>query len=231
MLSKRAVWLPPLMRDWLRQIAPLILALVIVLAAWYGLFLSVATPIWVPMIATAIAILGAIGTAVPSIRNMPVWDLIAWDNKQSLPTASPEDEHNTQLLGRAARAIASRKPDRARAALSAVDTSSSWNTFVVRYLSGQADLLEKKKPDTEELRRMVEGFESVYRSTASIMLAALDGGCEWMDGRDWRAPFVACRTSLNIAPSVWRGLLPVRYFVIMLAAAQLVPWAWWLWGQ
>jgi hypothetical protein len=216
---------------WFTQGAPPILALAFVVAASYGLILSVATPMWVPIAATAVALLGAIVTAVPSARNMPAWDLIAWENKVTLPEVKPDQQQNTQFVGRAAQAMAIRKPDRVRAALSQVDRPSAWISFLTGYLSGQADILEKRKPDTVELRADIEHLEDAYRPTARIMLAALEGGCEWLARSDWRAPFVACRADLNIKPSIWRGLLPVRYFVIMLAAAQLVPWAWWLWGN
>jgi hypothetical protein len=204
-------------------------ALVLVVAAGFGNYVWAAIPLYVPVLATVVAVLGAAAGTIPFVRTMPVWDLIAWDNKRPLPKGDTEQRANYQVLARVVRAIATRRPDRARAALRQVEGPSGWALFLSQYLSGQADLLQKRRTDTGALKGMIDGLEEAYRPTAKIMLAALDGGAEWLEGRDWRVPFVVCRAELNIEPSIWRGLLPVRYFVILLMAFQLVPWAYWFW--
>jgi hypothetical protein len=230
-LSRHAVWLPPMTREALRQSIPAVVALVVVAASGYGLVLSVSTPIYVPVLATLVALSGAIAATLPFVRTMPVWNLIAWDNKRQLPKESTEQQANYEALARALGAIRARDSKRARSALLQVESPSGWASFVVEYLSGEISLLEKTRPETEALRRVIETLDEQYRPTGMAMLAALEGGCEWLEGRDWRAPFADCLTELNIRASIWRGLLPVRLIVILLAAAQLIPWAWWLWGQ
>ena len=228
--SKGAVWLPPLVGEWWKQLIPVFLAQALIFSTWSGFFLSVATPVYVPIAATLIAFLGAIVATVPHRRNMPVWDLIAWDNKRSLPASGPAQRDNARVVGRAIAAIWAGNPEGARATLTELNDPSEWVSFVALYVSGLASLLQRSKPETVPLREMIQTLDEGFRPTAMIMLAALEGGDAWLDGGDWRAPFSACRIELNIKPSTWRGLLPVRNGLIALAATPLIPWAWWLWG-
>lgn len=95
--SKRAVWLPPLVGEWWKQMTPWLLAQACIFITWNVGSRS-------PYLATSVtlaAVVGATAMTFPYVRNMVVWDLIAWDNKRVLPPGPLDQQRNTLPIGAA----------------------------------------------------------------------------------------------------------------------------------
>jgi hypothetical protein len=227
--SRRAVYLPPLTREWWLQRLPGSAAVGAI-----GVAILFVSPYsgssMVPIAATGIAILGALCSTLPFTRSWPVWDLIQWENKRTLPKARPDQAANLACLVRAGRAVTSRRPAAVRAELRDLAEPDSWVIVVAEFLKGEADIMEGTPPHTALLRERLPLLDGDYLPSAKVMLAVLDSGSEWLAGRDWRPRLVTCRTELGIHFSLWRALFPVRNVLILLAAMPVVPWAWFAWG-
>jgi hypothetical protein len=220
-------WLPPLARE--RRL--LAAGSVVALAVMVVLCIVGEDPKTeaVPIAATAVALVACVSLLAPFRRSWPVWDLLVWENR--LPTGgdSPGQSANLAVIQRAAGLVAEH-PEGVPAELEELSDADSWRVFWAGFLRAQATIVAGDTPDLEAVEITAEQVGPDLTSRANVMVAVLRSGSERAAGRDWRPPLIACRNKLGLH-SLWRGLWPVRYQLIFLAAAPALPWAWWIWGR
>ncbi len=224
--SRRGLYLQPLVMEfWAQQLLGLA-AGVTILVSW-----RLSGSVLVPMVATLAAVAGIVSMTLPFARSWLIWDLLVWQRRLAVPHAEPDQVSNVGCLDRASRALVARQFAAVRAELANLSSASPLVALVGQFYLGQADVLEGRQPDLEAFRRALSAVGADPTSEGQIMAGILEAGSEWLDDRDWRAPLKARRRGVGIRFSLLRALWPVRNQIVLLAAAPLVPWAYWLWGR
>jgi hypothetical protein len=223
-------FLPPLVREFrLKAITTLVVFLVVLLCLGVdslpsGISKSLAVPLAITCVATV--------TWVWAFRSRALFggacDLILWEDKLPAYYEPVGQRPNLIALRRAGQLLAG-DPDAARIELDQISGSDAWLSMFASFLRSQADIRQGVAPDISTLRDRVASLGDSLKPRGLVMLAVVESGWEWVDGREWRKPLVECWRELG-PRSAWRWFSPFRGLLILLPAACLVPWAWWLWA-
>jgi hypothetical protein len=228
--SKRAICIWPLTLAWLKLLTVLLGTCGLVVAAC---LLAMAYPgqAIIAFGGTGIAATGFILIALKYLPIMHVWGLLSWEEDRGSPVPSPSQMKNIEPVQQAADALYGGRPDEVRKSLSGLTEPDPWFSFLGSFLRAEADVLERRPPDVAGLRKHLDRIPSEQMPSGKVMVAAVEAGSEWLAGRDWRAPLLACRAELGVRLSLWRELRPVRNALILIPALSIIPWAWAWWGM
>jgi hypothetical protein len=213
----RLLYLPPLTNEWRR--ARIASAATSALAIFWWACFARDVPGAI-LVAPIVLFLGP----VFYFRSWRIWDVLVWDSESSWKTPPAEQDANYEAASDAVLALANRRPDAVRAALTKVVNPTAWRRMVDLYYLGLADMMDGRAPAPEVLAAAMEHVDAGPRyESARVMVALIEAGSAHLSGSDWRTPLLECRKQLGLRLSVRRVVWPLQFgFVVMTVTYLLV---------